>query len=499
MTCDEHGPQSLSFVMRRDDQIPWGDLQAGSQVMVDVGGVQVWGGRINQTPTAGGDAPEINVTAQGWQYHLDDDPINQGWVSSGARGWRDSRSFYGSSTNLPVAGEVVVDDGTGSIIIGFPKGIGLDVQNGVAVTFDAGAGRTVEAVSFDYVIVGKNTSLRCYTRHHSTDDCLAAGGTDTTWNGTVTNTLANSGSVISDAGSGAGARYFSLILYNPTGSTYTTATAHNAFTFRNIQVFASSTYRSGAAPSLTATQVVQSVVTSPNTPFIQGDTSLIDATSFVIPDLWPDGFMTGRAIIDGVNAYHDYTWGVTPDRRVWFRQRPTTPTYELPRSTGNFSDASLGNLDAIYNKVNVQYVDQTGTPAVETVVAEANILTRQGITKTMVVDSPAAITQPAAQVLGETWLARRTTAPLQGSITVMPGELKGVDGGTVHPSVLLTAAGELIRLKDRVDPASGAVGRNGTIVAVSYQADTQSATVTLDNNNVSLEAWLSRLALLQGK
>lgn len=499
MSSDEHGSQALSFVMRRDDTIPWGDLQAGAQVMVDVAGIPVWGGRINQTPSTGGGGSEINVGAQGWQYHLDDDPVNQGWVSAGARGWKDSRAFYGSTASLPVAGEVVVEESTGSVIVGFPKGVGLDAQNGVAVTFDAGPGRTVEVVTFDYTIVGKNLSLACFTRHHPTDNCLGTGTLDTTWNATVTNTLANSGSVVSNAGSGAGMRYFTLLLWNPSGSTYLTTTAHNAFTFRNINVFASGTYRSGSTSILTASQVVTAVATSENTPFIQGDTSLIDPSTFTIPDLWPDGFMTGRALIDGVNAYHDYTWGVTPDRRVWFNQRPTTPAYELQRSAGNFGDASLGNLDALYNKVNVQYVDQTGTPAVETVTADANILTRQGITKTMVVDSPAAITQPAAQLLGETWLARRTTAPLQGSVTVMPGELKAVDGTAVHPSVLLTAVGKLIRLNDRVDPASGAVGRNGTIVAVSYQADTQSATVTLDNNNVSLEAWLSRLALLQGK
>lgn len=499
MTCDEHGPQSLSFVMRRDDQIPWGDLQAGAQVMVEVAGILVWGGRINQTPTSGGGTNEIAVSAQGWQYHLDDDPINMGWVSAGPRGWKDTRSYYGASASLPIAGEVVVDEAAGSVQIGFPKGIGLDTQNGVAVTFDAGPGRTIEAATFDYSIVGKNNSLRCYTRHHPTDDCLGTGTVDTTWNATVTSTLANSGSVVSDVGSGLGLRYFTLLLWNPSGSTYLTATAHNAFTFRNLKVFASTTYRSGAVSMLTASDIVKAVAMSDNTPFLSDDVTEIDATTFAIPDLWPDGYMTGRAIIDGANAYHDYTWGVAPDRRIWFQQRPLAPAYEIQRSVGNLADASLGNLDALYNKAVVQYIDQTGAAAVETVTVDAAILSRQGITKTMLVDSPAALTQDAANVIGTTWLAGRTTAPLQGSITVLPGELRAVDGTTIHPSVLLTAAGKLIRLNDRVDPATGAVGRNGTIVQVSYQADTQSATVTLDNNNVSLEAWLARLALLQGR
>jgi hypothetical protein len=80
---------------------------------------------------------------------------------------------------------------------------------------------------------------------------------------------------------------------------------------------------------------------------------------------------------------------------------------------------------------------------------------------------------------------------------VLPGGLRTIGISTgVHPSKLLTDTGELIRFSDRVDPDTGALGRDGRIASVSYDHSTETATVAIDNERRNFEAMLARLSAL---
>jgi hypothetical protein len=72
-----------------------------------------------------------------------------------------------------------------------------------------------------------------------------------------------------------------------------------------------------------------------------------------------------------------------------------------------------------------------------------------------------------------------------------------VQGGeSVHPAHLLPLTGELMRLAHRTDPDTGAHSRTGTIAQVSYQHDTVTASVDIDNTRSDFEALQTRLGLV---
>jgi hypothetical protein len=104
----------------------------------------------------------------------------------------------------------------------------------------------------------------------------------------------------------------------------------------------------------------------------------------------------------------------------------------------------------------------------------------------------------AAKALGEIWLGNHTTTPQRGSVSVTgdQGIRETMTGQGVPPGVLLTRTGEIIRFMDRVDPDTGALGRDGRIAAVSYVPATQTATITIDNQRDNLSALLSRMAVV---
>ena len=64
---------------------------------------------------------------------------------------------------------------------------------------------------------------------------------------------------------------------------------------------------------------------------------------------------------------------------------------------------------------------------------------------------------------------------------------------------LLGMTGEMIRFTDRIDPDTGAVGRDARIAEVSIDPDTEEATVTLDNSRAGFDALLARLDVVLGQ
>lgn len=125
---------------------------------------------------------------------------------------------------------------------------------------------------------------------------------------------------------------------------------------------------------------------------------------------------------------------------------------------------------------------------------------KRGFKRTAVLSVQSALTTAGANQIGDTFLSNHKASSYKGSIQVAGTDaIRAVQGGTpVHPSRLLTNMGQLVRLSHRVDPDTGGIGRDATMVAASYDHDSGSATVSLDNTRSNFDALLSRLAAING-
>lgn len=134
-------------------------------------------------------------------------------------------------------------------------------------------------------------------------------------------------------------------------------------------------------------------------------------------------------------------------------------------------------------------------------VQTTSIVTRRRFMRTMILPVSSAMTSPGANKLGDTYLANHTTTPLKGSLKITgPNGVRRVLGGaSVHPSQLGLLTNQVIRLAHRIDFDTGGVGKDGTIVSVSYDHGSQSASVEVDNSSSNFEALLSRLAVNVGQ
>ena len=488
LSANESGPDTCSLIMRRRAVTPWPDLAAFNQMEVEVGGIPVWGGRVWEAPLADGGDDAIGVTGRGWQYHTDDDLLDRYYVHTDVTAWRDQRTYPGSNLAIHrVAGYTAQDGGA----ISFGWGNNTSVINATAsgITLDLGPNRTAKRIVVTFDTQNPNAFATIYARTHDTEDPHSGSSNDAF--ATAFNTITSPASgTFSTA-----RRYVSLFMYRSDGLTSTTAMDH-IFRVLSVQVFAATAYESGGASILKADQVIKDARDN-GCPLLSDDNSQITAGAFSIPALAPDGYQTPRALMAAANAYEGNLLGVDHLRRVFFRERDTLPTYEVGAWPGSsFQDASSNSGEALYNKVIVQGTGPDGTPISEVRTATVSLLATQGFDRTAVLNVGSVITSSAAQKLGDLWLAEKSSPPLKGTLTVSPGGLRKVGGGTVHPSELLLAYGQRIRLTQLIDPAGG-VGRDATIVSIpSYAHDTETVTIELDNERGRLETLLERLAVV---
>ena len=125
---------------------------------------------------------------------------------------------------------------------------------------------------------------------------------------------------------------------------------------------------------------------------------------------------------------------------------------------------------------------------------DATILDRRGrlIPRSLEVQAP---TDPIAMAaLGDGFLRLGARAPLKGSLLVTAPDAVTMigTGRSVPPGELGLYTGELILLRDQIDPLTGDLGRIAIITAVSAPAGT--AALTLDNTRTGFQALIARVA-----
>jgi len=141
------------------------------------------------------------------------------------------------------------------------------------------------------------------------------------------------------------------------------------------------------------------------------------------------------------------------------------------------------------------YIDNVQLHLVSTTLPD-----RRAFARTKVLPIGSAMTTAVAQRFGDLWLAEKTRAPFAASVLVTGNGVRRIIGGqTIPPWTLGNYIGEKLRVAHRVDPDTGAVGRDGRIVAVTYSVDTGQASITLDERRDSFERVLAKYEALVGR
>ena len=487
LTADTHGPTSCGFTLARDTLRAWPDIQAGFPLDVHIDNTHVWGGRITGAPASGRN--QLGVTAEGWQYHLDDDQVLFGGVSGTPQRAFDQKTASGVNNAVYIPAGLV-DIGQ-TITIGFAQGTVLAAGQRVGVTWDAGEGRVFAACSLDYTISAANVNLQLSVPSHPT--AAQQGGTNSAgaWSGTAMTTPAATGTVTSTYGTAN--RYVTLFINAPAGFT---ATGHHTIKITAARFASVSSYLSSGASVLKASTIVATALQS--APLLDQGTTGIQATSFDLPDFWPKDHTTPRQLIDGANTYHGWVWRVTPDRRLIYEAQPGEATLQIGAWSGaQFNDQSTASLADLYNKVIVEYTNSDGVDAKTERTATNGVLTTIGVTRTQRLSTGMKLSLAAAEAIGDVWLTQHTTPKLAGSFQATTGSVRDINGGDIPPHLLLGRVNELVRVGSP-DPTTASPDREGRVVQVTYTHDDRAAAVSLDTTTSNLEAFLGRLQVVQG-
>jgi hypothetical protein len=132
--------------------------------------------------------------------------------------------------------------------------------------------------------------------------------------------------------------------------------------------------------------------------------------------------------------------------------------------------------------------------------SQATLVDRRGFVRSKELQVNAVIDAAGLTQIADVWLGAHRTTPLRGAGSLERGGFRSaLDGAPIHPAILLRDVGEVVRMTDRTDPDTGGFGRDGRIAAVSYDDTTEKASITIDNERRNFEAFLGRLAVVQGR
>jgi hypothetical protein len=350
------GPDTCSFILRRDPGALHLDLATWTPIEVEVAGELAWDGRIKETPTQEGADALITVTAEGWQYHLDDDVYERKYVHTRLGDWKDTRTV---SPLVPLADWTATGlvSSDGAITIGWAADSTIPTTSAVGVTLDLGPGSTAKRVVVDVTTLNlAATNLSLFVRGHDNLSDSAFFSSGSHFEDVVSAATPASG--IYAGTFGTARRYVSIFMFF--SSTTAAAAVDRLIRIKSVQVFADTAYESGNASILKADQIIKDALS--RTAFLT-DTSGIQAGTFSIPEYAPDGARTIREALEAANAYENYDLRVKLGRRVIFQPRPTAPVYEIGEWSGaDFQDASANSGEEIYNRVLVQGTGPDGAP-----------------------------------------------------------------------------------------------------------------------------------------
>lgn len=494
--ADGWGSKTAGFDLRRDPKAIWPDIGAFTPVQIDIDGIPRWSGRVAQTPVRDDLDSVISVQCEGWQAHLDDDVYERWYVHTRLSDWKDARSHL--SADLAALRSAWQVDTSGGVKISFPSGVPADGSG--MVYLDAGPGSTIKQIGWTASSSAWAANNSLYVLGGST---FAGLGAESYNPGSI-----GAGTSYTDSFTFSTPRRFVAFRIDSNGHT---PAADEWFKLEQIVCVRESAYLSGLSSVLKADVIVKHALSvATDDEIIDADTSLIEAGTFNIPEFAMGEPRTPRQVWEAADAFEDRVRKIDVHRRPVYKAKPTVPVAEVGAwSAMSFEDASANDGSEIYERVIVKATAPDGTPLrVERAQSQqpnpfgiSTRIGRRGFQRTKVLDVSFALTTSAAEQLGDLFLRAHARTPFKGTVKLTGrGAARDPKTGTPLPvDALLEMTGEMIRFMDRVDPDTGAVGRDARIAEVSVDPDTEEATVTLDNSRAGFDALLARLDVVLGQ
>lgn len=483
-TSNPWGPDQLSFQIKAEPGAMRPDLLPYTPVELEIDGILVWTGRIREKPSAERDH---SVSCQGWQYHLDDDVFDRVYVHTRLSDYRDQRGFLGADlTRFTAVGDISGDGGATSI--GWRNGTVIATGNLCGVTLDLGPEASWKRIVIDWDKQGATINERLWARTHAGEDPLTGSSTDA-----LSFTL--------DAAPGVSAgtfstpyRYVSIFIERADGPG--TFGADVLVRLKSVKLFRATAYESGNASILKADTVVKDARSF--APLLNQANDYITAGTFSIPEAATRGYQSPRELMEAVNAYENYRQkiGGADLKTLVYDPKPAAPLFEVGNWSGTeFADASVSG-DEIYSRAVVDGTGPDGGKLVSSQTQTGTLVDRNGFVRARVLPINAAMTQAVADRLAQLWLLEHRTAPFSGKLSATGGIRRIQGGASVPVHELLLHAGEMIRHSHRLDPDTGAWGRDGKIAGVTYHHDTRSVDVAIDDRRDHFESIIGRYGVL---
>jgi hypothetical protein len=157
---------------------------------------------------------------------------------------------------------------------------------------------------------------------------------------------------------------------------------------------------------------------------------------------------------------------------------------------------TLNDRSLFFGGASFYYIDDC---AVKTY--QQTVVDRRGFQRTKQLSTSFMLTTAAAAQIGDKWLLSHKTTPFKGKAKISGNDaIRDITSGRpVAPEQMLLRTGELIRFSDRIDPDTGAQGRDGKIVEAAYKVEDNSVELTIDSSRAGFEALLNRLGVVLGQ
>jgi hypothetical protein len=414
--------------------------------------------------------------------------------------WKDVRGGLSVDlTSWPVGGSVISQQG--QVTIGYPTGVSWISGRAVGVYYDLGPNsRDLKAVTYSMTRgPGSPAGIQVYCRAASELAHIHSAVAPYEDSSVSPHTLASvpqAPTTFRGLFTLSGLRYVCMFLFN-SGATYTTALDDVAI-LNSVQIYADSSWRSGNLSILRAHNIVSDLLQF--APALNQSQAAIASGTFDIPEFDSGSYRTPRDLIEAANAFENYRMkiGGADLRTLVYGPKPTTPVLEIGEWAGaEYADATISG-EEIYSRVLVPFDRVEGTPAVADRTQTGTLVGRRGYARTKRLDISATLTQAVADRFGDLWLTEHRTAPFASRVTTSGEEAARVPygGARVPAHELLLYSQEQIRLANRIDPDTGAWGRDGVIQGVVYRHDDRSAELAIGDRRDSFERILSRYAVL---
>lgn len=361
-TSNLWGADTLSFVAPRDARAIRDDLVADARVELRVGGQRCWAGRVSEVAASG--PRQLAVTCTGWQYHLDDVPIDRVYAHTDMGAWKPLRDYLAADLTVYRAGSICEASG-GAIRLGWPSGYAVTTGQRSGVLLDLGDGPSLDlqriAATWARVGTAFGARLRAaivdYTS--TTDSAIFTGlghlesQTFTTIGGVqvidVDLSATASGTLTTGTAGPYAGRY--AVVYVEWTAAGATLTEDKLVQVSDLRAYGSSaaTYFNAAATTLTASTVILDALAQACAA-LSTDQRRVAATSFVIPHFSTEGYRSPREIVDAVTLYDDARFAVDNYLRPVLEARPAAPTISVGRDC-QWEDAAIARSDDVVGMV----------------------------------------------------------------------------------------------------------------------------------------------------